>query len=83
MLRKPPRPTYKHKDRPVSGPPAFRGARLEEMPGGSAIYARTHSEDETPDHSHTNKENRPVDTRDAGEGSNGSDSGLDSSVSIT
>lgn len=56
VLRKPPRPT-KQRDRPVSGPPAFRGAKLEEMPGGSVMHIRQHSRDGSPDLGHSNKEN--------------------------
>lgn len=82
VLRKPPRPA-KQRDRPVSGPPAFRGAKLEEMPGGSVLSVRQHSGDESPDLSHPNKENnKPVDRRDVKDGrllsSDGSvDSGVD------
>lgn len=87
VLRKPPRPA-KQRDRPVSGPPAFRGAKLEEMPGGSVLSVRQHSGDESPDLSHPNKENnKPVDSRDAKDGrllsSDGSvDSGVDTDVSL-
>ena len=85
MLRKPPRPT-KHKDRPVSLPPVFRGAKLEEVPqGNSAVFGRTYSEDsESPSLVHANKENRPIDRGDGRDGNNGSgDSGLESDVSLT
>ena len=85
MLRKPPRPT-KHKDRPVSLPPVFRGAKLEEVPpGNSAVFGRAYSEDsESPRLVHTNKENRPVDRGDGRDGSNGyADCGLESDVSLT
>ncbi|XP_073234191.1 ankyrin repeat domain-containing protein SOWAHC-like [Porites lutea] len=83
VLRKPPRPT-KHKDRPVSLPPVFRGAKLEEVPqGNSAVFGRTYSEDsESPSLVHANKENRPVDRGDGRDGNNGSgDSGLESDSS--
>ena len=91
MLRKPPRPAGKA--RPVSGPPVFRGAKLEEMPVGSAAQsmARSHSAsgDESPDLSHPNKENRPLERREGTDSrgqlaSSGSvDSGLESNVSYT
>lgn len=65
MLRKPPRPNAR-KDRPVSLPPVFRGAKLEEMPpsGGLAAPGRSLSGgDESPDLSHPNKENKPSERR--------------------
>lgn len=88
VLRKPPRPNTR-KDRPVSLPPVFRGAKLEEMPSREVPLTapvRSHSTDESPDLSHPNKENKPFDRSDGREGkpltSTGSlDSGLDSDVS--
>ena len=71
----------------MSGPPAFRGARLEEMPGGSVAQIRNHFGDESPKLSHPNKENSPVERGDANDGrhlaGNGSvDSGVDTDVSL-
>lgn len=87
MLRKPPRPNTR-KDRPVSLPPVFRGAKLEEMPAreGPPTPVRSQSTDGSPDLSHPNKENKPFDRSDGRDGkrlvSTGSvDSGLDSDVS--
>ena len=88
VLRKPPRPNTR-KDRPVSLPPVFRGAKLEEMPsreGPLMPPVRSQSTDESPDLSHPNKENKPLDRSDGRDGkhlaSTGSvDSGLDSDVS--
>ena len=88
MLRKPPRPNTR-KDRPVSLPPVFRGAKLEEMPasGGSAAPIRVQSRHESPDLSHHNKENRPFERREGIDhdrrlASTGSvDSGLETDVS--
>ncbi|XP_020611177.1 ankyrin repeat domain-containing protein SOWAHC-like [Orbicella faveolata] len=84
VLRKPPRPNTR-KDRPVSLPPVFRGAKLEEMPTreGPLTPVRSQSTDESPDLSHPNKENKPFDRSDGRDGkrleSTGSvDSGLDS-----
>ncbi|XP_078365237.1 uncharacterized protein LOC144649589 isoform X2 [Oculina patagonica] len=64
VLRKPPRPNTR-KDRPVSLPPVFQGAKLKEMPanGGSAAPVRSQSGDESPDLSHPNKENKPFERR--------------------
>lgn len=90
MLRKPPRPATR-KDRPVSLPPVFRGAKLEEMPAsvGSAAPPRSQSIDEPPDLSHPNKENRPFERREGVVstrplvGTSGSvDSGLETDVSL-
>ena len=71
----------------MSGPPAFRGARLEEMPGGSVAQIRNHFGDESPNLSHPNKENSPLERGDANDGrhlaGNGSvDSGVDTNVSF-
>jgi len=84
VLRKPPRPT-KHKDRPVSLPPVFRGAKLEEVPpGNSTVFGRTYSEDSESPSLAQSLENRPVDRGDGREGNNGSaDSVLESDVSLT
>jgi len=65
----------------------FRGAKLEEMPGASVVPNRIQSGDESPVLSHPNKENRPVERRDVGDGrhlsSSGSvDSGFDTDVSF-
>ncbi|KAJ7374937.1 hypothetical protein OS493_005297 [Desmophyllum pertusum] len=91
VLRKPPRPATR-KDRPVSLPPVFRGAKLEEMPAsvGSAAPPRSQSIDEPPDLSHPNKENRPfgrregvVSTRPLVGTSGSVDSGLETDGSST
>ena len=89
MLRKPPRPNTR-KDRPVSLPPVFRGAKLEEMPvrEGLPTPVRSQSTDVSPDLNHPNKENKPFDRSDGRDGkrlvSTGSvDSGLDSDVSCS
>ena len=79
-MRKPPRPSTR-KDRPVSGPPVFRAARLEEVHIGGSVIARSHSGDESPDINH-----QPFDRRDGGVGgrqihqSGSVDSGLDAEV---
>ena len=73
----------------MSGPPAFRGAKLEEMPGGSVMHIRQHSRDGSPDLGHSNKENdKPAERKESrGErpmSVNGSavDSGVDTDVSF-
>ncbi|XP_067052462.1 ankyrin repeat domain-containing protein SOWAHC-like isoform X1 [Acropora muricata] len=83
VLRKPPRPT-KQRDRPVSGPPTFRTAKLEEIAGGPALHLRQLSREESPDLSVSNKENdRPAERKESnhersGSITNGSaDSGVD------
>lgn len=88
MLRKPPRPA---KARPVSGPPVFRGAKLEEVPLGSGAQSnprrQSTTEDELPALSHPNKENRPLEKREGTDGighlvgAESVDSGLESNVS--
>lgn len=69
VLRKPPRPA---KARPVSGPPVFRGAKLEEVPLGSGAQSnprrQSTTEDELPALSHPNKENRPLEKREGTDG---------------
>lgn len=72
----------------MSGPPAFRGAKLEEMPGGPVLLGRSQSGNESPDLSHPNKENKPVERRDVGDGrplsSSGSvDSGVDTESDVS
>ena len=87
VLRKPPRPS-KQRDRPVSGPPTFRTAKLEEITGGPALHSRQLSREESPDLSVSNKENdKPAERRESKyEGSmsiNGSaESGVDTDVSM-
>ena len=71
----------------MSGPPAFRGARLEEMPGGSVAQIREHFGAESPNLRRANKENKPEEKGDARDGrhsaGNGSvDSGVDTDVSL-
>lgn len=88
MLRKPPRPA---KARPVSGPPVFRGAKLEEVPLGSGAQSnprrQSTTEDELSALSHPNKENRPLEKREGTDGighlvsAESVDSGLESNVS--
>lgn len=83
VLRKPPRPT-KQRDRPVSGPPTFRTAKLEEITGGPALHLRQLSREESPDLSVSNKENdRPAERKESNHERSGSiingsaDSGVD------
>ena len=87
VLRKPPRPT-KQRDRPVSGPPTFRTAKLEEITGGPALHLRQLSREESPDLSVSNKENdRPAERKESNHERSGSiingsaDSGVDTDVS--
>lgn len=87
MLRKPPRPT-KQRDRPVSGPPTFRTAKLEEITGGPALHLRQLSREESPDLSVSNKENdRPAERKESNHERSGSiingsaDSAVDTEVS--
>lgn len=86
MLRKPPRPS-KQRDRPVSGPPTLRTAKLEEITGGPALHLRQLSREESPDLSVSNKENdgpaeRKESYHERSASINGSaDSGVDTDVS--
>ena len=55
-MRKPPRPT--RKDRPVSGPPVFRYAKVEEFASARSVSVGDSG-------TNIDKENRPIDQRDS------------------